>query len=93
LITAHSRALVHRPRLLLDGPLDALTRIEMQQLIETLWQQHGFTALPVTHEHADAGAADARHGEHDDAREQRVPNRGLALVGVNAARTCGTLIE
>lgn len=51
---ALARALVHRPRLLLLdeplGALDALTRIEMQQLIEALWQEHGFTALLVTHD-------------------------------------------
>ncbi|WP_413733882.1 aliphatic sulfonates ABC transporter ATP-binding protein [Sodalis sp. RH21] len=51
---ALARALIHRPRLLLLdeplGALDALTRIEMQQLIETLWQQQGFTLLLVTHD-------------------------------------------
>ncbi|AOV08168.1 hypothetical protein BI350_11890 [Sporosarcina ureilytica] len=30
--------------------LDALTRMEMQNLIEKLWKQHGFTALLVTHD-------------------------------------------
>lgn len=51
---ALARALVHEPRLLLLdeplGALDALTRIEMQQLIEDLWRQRGFTALLVTHD-------------------------------------------
>ncbi len=51
---ALARALVHDPQLLLLdeplGALDALTRIEMQQLIETLWQQRGFTAILVTHD-------------------------------------------
>jgi sulfonate transport system ATP-binding protein len=51
---ALARALVHDPDLLLLdeplGALDALTRIEMQQLIETLWQQRGFTAVLVTHD-------------------------------------------
>ncbi|KAF1068767.1 MAG: Aliphatic sulfonates import ATP-binding protein SsuB [Pseudomonas citronellolis] len=57
---ALARALIHRPRLLLLdeplGALDALTRIEMQQLIERLWQQHGFTVLLVTHDVAEAVA-------------------------------------
>lgn len=57
---ALARALVHRPRLLLLdeplGALDALTRIEMQQLIESLWRQHGFTAVLVTHDVSEAVA-------------------------------------
>lgn len=51
---ALARALVHQPDLLLLdeplGALDALTRIEMQQLIENLWQDNGFTAILVTHD-------------------------------------------
>ena len=57
---ALARALVHRPRLLLLdeplGALDALTRLEMQRLIEGLWQAHGFTALLVTHDVQEAVA-------------------------------------
>jgi sulfonate transport system ATP-binding protein len=57
---ALARALIHRPRLLLLdeplGALDALTRIEMQQLIERLWQRHGFTVLLVTHDVSEAVA-------------------------------------
>jgi sulfonate transport system ATP-binding protein len=55
---ALARALVSRPRFLaLDEPLgalDALTRIEMQQLLESVWQRDGFTALLVTHDVAEA---------------------------------------
>jgi sulfonate transport system ATP-binding protein len=51
---ALARALAHDPQLLLLdeplGALDALTRMEMQELIETLWRQRGFTALLVTHD-------------------------------------------
>jgi sulfonate transport system ATP-binding protein len=57
---ALARALVHAPRLLLLdeplGALDALTRIEMHALIEGLWLRHGFTALLVTHDVAEAVA-------------------------------------
>jgi sulfonate transport system ATP-binding protein len=51
---ALARALVSHPRLLaLDEPLgalDALTRIEMQTLVESVWKAEGFTALLVTHD-------------------------------------------
>ena len=57
---ALARALVHQPCLmLLDEPLgalDALTRIEMQELIERLWREQGFTAVLVTHDVAEAVA-------------------------------------
>jgi sulfonate transport system ATP-binding protein len=55
---ALARALVHDPNLLLLdeplGSLDALTRIEMQQLIEEVWRSRGFTAMLVTHDVAEA---------------------------------------
>jgi sulfonate transport system ATP-binding protein len=55
---ALARALVVEPRLiLLDEPLgalDALTRLDMQRLIETIWQRAGFTAVLVTHDVAEA---------------------------------------
>jgi sulfonate transport system ATP-binding protein len=51
---ALARALVHEPQLLLLdeplGALDALTRIDMQRLIESLWTARGFTAVLVTHD-------------------------------------------
>jgi sulfonate transport system ATP-binding protein len=57
---ALARALVSRPRLLLLdeplGALDALTRIEMQDLIESVWQEKGFTAIVVTHDVSEAVA-------------------------------------
>jgi sulfonate transport system ATP-binding protein len=57
---ALARALVHEPALLLLdeplGALDALTRIEMQQLIENIWSSRGFTALLVTHDVSEAVA-------------------------------------
>ncbi|MDN5049511.1 ATP-binding cassette domain-containing protein [Aliarcobacter butzleri] len=55
---ALARALVHKPKLLLLdeplGALDALTRIEMQTLIEKIWQEHKFTVLLVTHDVSEA---------------------------------------
>lgn len=57
---ALARALIHRPGLLLLdeplGALDALTRLEMQDLIVSLWQKHGFTVLLVTHDVSEAVA-------------------------------------
>ena len=55
---ALARALVSHPRLLaLDEPLgalDALTRIEMQRLLESVWLRERFTAILVTHDVAEA---------------------------------------
>jgi sulfonate transport system ATP-binding protein len=57
---ALARALVSHPRILAFdeplGALDALTRIEMQALIERVWQDKGFTAIVVTHDVAEAVA-------------------------------------
>lgn len=53
-------ALVGPPQVLaLDEPLgalDALTRIEMQQLLERIWIAQKFTAVLVTHDVAEAVA-------------------------------------
>ena len=57
---ALARALVSAPRILaLDEPLgalDALTRIEMQRLLEQVWLANGFTAILVTHDVTEAVA-------------------------------------
>lgn len=55
---ALARALVGTPKvLLLDEPLsalDALTKLNMQKLIEKLWQEWGFTVILVTHDVSEA---------------------------------------
>lgn len=57
---ALARALSSKAHLLLLdeplGALDALTRIDMQRLIEGLWEKIGFTALLVTHDVSEAVA-------------------------------------
>jgi sulfonate transport system ATP-binding protein len=95
---ALARALVHRPRLLLLdeplGALDALTRIEMHALIERLWLRHGFTALLVTHDVAEAVALagrvlliEDRHVAFDEAVSLPRPRpRGHPAFGALEAR-------
>ncbi|PDS77344.1 ATP-binding cassette domain-containing protein [Rhizobium sp. L43] len=55
---ALARALVSRPGVLaLDEPLgalDALTRISMQELINRVWRELGFTTVLVTHDVSEA---------------------------------------
>ncbi len=57
---ALARALASHPDLLLLdeplGALDALTRIEMQKLIERLWIEQGLTVVLVTHDVSEAVA-------------------------------------
>ncbi len=53
-----ARALAGEPKLLLLdeplGALDALTKINMQSLIEMLWKEQGFTVVLVTHDVSEA---------------------------------------
>ena len=76
---ALARALVSRPRFLaLDEPLgalDALTRIEMQALLEAVWRREGFTAILVTHDVGEAIALDA------DVALPRPRHRGAPAFG------------
>lgn len=69
---ALARALVSQPRFLaLDEPLgalDALTRIEMQALIERVWQESRFTAVLVTHDVSEALALTDRVVMIEDGR-------------------------
>jgi sulfonate transport system ATP-binding protein len=57
---ALARALASNAKLLLFdeplGALDALTRLEMQSLIERLWLERGFSAILVTHDVEEAVA-------------------------------------
>ena len=57
---ALARALVSKPQVLAFdeplGALDALTRISMQQLLERVWREQGFTGILVTHDVAEAVA-------------------------------------
>ncbi|HSI56465.1 MAG TPA: ATP-binding cassette domain-containing protein [Ideonella sp.] len=102
---ALARALVHRPRLLLLdeplGALDALTRIEMQQLIERLWREHGFTALLVTHDVGEAVALadrvvliEQQHVAFDEAVPQARPrSRGDAHFAAFEARVLDRVLS
>ncbi len=94
---ALARALAADPRLvLLDEPLgalDALTRLEMQALVEAVWLKAGFTAVLVTHDVAEAATLADRILLIEDggvAMDVRVdlprPRRpGAALAEVEAA--------
>lgn len=100
-----ARALVHNPRLLLLdeplGALDALTRIEMHQLIEGLWQRNGFTALLVTHDVQEAVALADRVILIEDGRialDERIPlprprQRSNPLFGVIEKRILDRVLQ
>jgi sulfonate transport system ATP-binding protein len=70
-----ARALVSNPGLLLlDEPfsaLDALTRIEMHQLVIEIWRRHGMAILLVTHDVDEALALADRVVLMDDGRITR----------------------
>jgi sulfonate transport system ATP-binding protein len=95
---ALARALVHEPQLLLLdeplGALDALTRIEMQELIEALWTRRGFTAVLVTHDVHEAVVLadrillieDGRLGMDLDVGLHRPRKRGSPELGVLEGR-------
>jgi sulfonate transport system ATP-binding protein len=59
-----SLRVLSRPRLLLldepFGALDALTRFEMQRLLERIWLRDSFTAVLVTHDVQEAVALSDR---------------------------------
>jgi NitT/TauT family transport system ATP-binding protein len=52
------RALIHTPELLLldepFGALDAFTREELWEVLQALWEKHGFTVMLVTHDLTEA---------------------------------------
>ncbi len=101
---ALARALAAEPQLvLLDEPLgalDALTRLEMQALIESLWQRAGFTAVLVTHDVAEAAALADRILLIEDggiALDLRVdlprPRRAGAALAEIEAQVLGRLLK
>ncbi len=103
--TALARAFIAKPEvLLLDEPfgaLDALTRIEMQQLIERLWLQHGFTVLLVTHDVSEAVAMadrvilieDGAIGLDLAVDLPRPRNRGSATLAALEARVLDRVLQ
>jgi len=102
---ALARALVHDPDLLLLdeplGALDALTRIEMQQLIENLWRERGFTAVLVTHDVQEAIALADRVILIEEGRitlDERIPlprprTRGNPAFAHWEARILGRIMQ
>ena len=90
---ALARALAAQPRLiLLDEPLgalDALTRLDMQRLIERLWREAGFTAILVTHDVTEAALIADRVLVIDDGQisfDQNITLRRPRSPGPDVAR-------
>lgn len=92
-----ARALVRNPSLLLlDEPfsaLDALTRIDMHQLVVELWRRHGMAILIVTHDVDEALALADRlivmedgHAKHTWHVELPRSDRTPAVPEIAAAR-------
>jgi sulfonate transport system ATP-binding protein len=87
---ALARALVSEPRVLAFdeplGSLDALTRISMQNLLQRVWVDQGFTAILVTHDVSEAVALadrvliieDGRIAQDIDVDLKRPRERGSA---------------
>src|SRR6202044_3813494 len=102
---ALARALVSRPRFLaLDEPLgalDALTRIEMQHLLEAAWRRERFTAILVTHDVTEAVALADRIVLLEDGAVAldvainlpRPRSRGTAEFGAIVDRILGRLLR
>ncbi len=92
---ALARALVSRPRaLLLDEPLgalDALTRITMQQLVERVWQEQGFTAILVTHDVQEAVALADRILVIEDGKISRDIDVTLARPRIRGSAAFGEI--
>jgi sulfonate transport system ATP-binding protein len=98
---ALARALVHEPSvMLLDEPfgaLDALTRIEAQRLVESLWLERRFTGILVTHDVEEAVllgdrvllVEDGRIAAHFDVEVPRPRRRAHAEV----ARITGLVLD
>ena len=88
---ALARALVGTPKvLLLDEPLsalDALTRLNMQQLIEKLWKRLGLTIILVTHDVSEAVNLADRVILLDDGRITLDKNIELARPRVHSTDT------
>lgn len=102
---ALARALVSHPGILaLDEPLgalDALTRIEMQSLLEQVWKDKGLTALMVTHDVSEAIALGDRVVVIEDGRITldvpvdlpRPRQRGTPAFGALEARLLNQLMR